>query len=193
MLSHMEIARAVFYGAEAMAQQLAERRVGARRARAPRLPPADGQDLQPLRGDRADAGRGRLLLRAGGGRPREPRGAPVHRPLRARARGRVGGGAHRAVQAGVGRDGRDVRAAHGAVRALLLRRSDPAHRRLLHAVRQGAAASRSSSARSAAATGQPLPISPDDAAAAVPYQPDTRGMAGTYAATSLPTAPGKRP
>jgi aromatic ring hydroxylase len=37
--------------------------------------------------------------------------------------------------------------------------------------------------------GQPIPISPDHAAAPVPYQPDTRGMAGTYAATSLPTSP----
>jgi 4-hydroxyphenylacetate 3-monooxygenase oxygenase component len=35
--------------------------------------------------------------------------------------------------------------------------------------------------------GQPIPISADDAAAPVPYQPGTRGMAGTYAATSLPT------
>jgi len=34
--------------------------------------------------------------------------------------------------------------------------------------------------------GQPIPISADDASAPVPYQPDTRGMAGTYAATSLP-------
>ncbi|HEV8141960.1 MAG TPA: 4-hydroxyphenylacetate 3-hydroxylase C-terminal domain-containing protein, partial [Methylomirabilota bacterium] len=34
--------------------------------------------------------------------------------------------------------------------------------------------------------GQPIPISADDAAAPVPYQPGTRGMAGTYAATSLP-------
>jgi aromatic ring hydroxylase len=33
---------------------------------------------------------------------------------------------------------------------------------------------------------QPIPISPADPAAAVPYQPGTRGMAGTYAATSLP-------
>ena len=34
--------------------------------------------------------------------------------------------------------------------------------------------------------GQPIPISADDASAPVPYQPDMRGMAGTYAATSLP-------
>jgi anthranilate 3-monooxygenase (FAD)/4-hydroxyphenylacetate 3-monooxygenase len=34
--------------------------------------------------------------------------------------------------------------------------------------------------------GQPIPISADDAAAPVPYKPGTRGMAGTYAATSLP-------
>jgi anthranilate 3-monooxygenase (FAD)/4-hydroxyphenylacetate 3-monooxygenase len=34
--------------------------------------------------------------------------------------------------------------------------------------------------------GVPLPITPDDPGAPVPYQPDTRGMAGTYAATSLP-------
>jgi len=33
---------------------------------------------------------------------------------------------------------------------------------------------------------QPIPISPADPTAAVPYQPGTRGMAGTYAATSLP-------
>jgi anthranilate 3-monooxygenase (FAD)/4-hydroxyphenylacetate 3-monooxygenase len=38
--------------------------------------------------------------------------------------------------------------------------------------------------------GKPLPISPDSAAAPVPYQPDTRGMAGTYAATSLPPRAG---
>jgi aromatic ring hydroxylase len=34
--------------------------------------------------------------------------------------------------------------------------------------------------------GVPLPITPVDPGAPVPYQPDTRGMAGTYAATSLP-------
>jgi 4-hydroxyphenylacetate 3-monooxygenase oxygenase component len=40
--------------------------------------------------------------------------------------------------------------------------------------------------------GVPLPISPEDPAAPLPYQPDTRGMAGTYAATSLPPrAPGR--
>ena len=73
MLSQMEIARAVFYGAEAMAQRLPERRVGAGRPRAPRLPPPDRQGLQPLRRDRADPGRGRLLLRADRGRPRRAR------------------------------------------------------------------------------------------------------------------------
>jgi anthranilate 3-monooxygenase (FAD)/4-hydroxyphenylacetate 3-monooxygenase len=36
--------------------------------------------------------------------------------------------------------------------------------------------------------GQPIPISPDHAAP-VPYQPDVQGMAGTYAATSLPATP----
>jgi anthranilate 3-monooxygenase (FAD) / 4-hydroxyphenylacetate 3-monooxygenase len=36
--------------------------------------------------------------------------------------------------------------------------------------------------------GQPIPISPDHAAP-VPYQPDVSGMAGTYAATSLPSTP----
>jgi aromatic ring hydroxylase len=36
--------------------------------------------------------------------------------------------------------------------------------------------------------GQPIPISPDHAAP-VPYQPDVRGMAGPYAATSLPSTP----
>ena len=35
----------------------------------------------------------------------------------------------------------------------------------------------------------PIAISPADAGAPVPYQPGTRGMAGTYAATSLPTTP----
>jgi 4-hydroxyphenylacetate 3-monooxygenase oxygenase component len=35
--------------------------------------------------------------------------------------------------------------------------------------------------------GVPLPITPDDPGAPIPYQPDTRGMAGTYAATSLPS------
>jgi anthranilate 3-monooxygenase (FAD) / 4-hydroxyphenylacetate 3-monooxygenase len=34
--------------------------------------------------------------------------------------------------------------------------------------------------------GAPLPITPDDPGAPIPYQPGTRGMAGTYAATSLP-------
>ena len=34
--------------------------------------------------------------------------------------------------------------------------------------------------------GVPLPITPADPGAPVPYRPDTRGMAGTYAATSLP-------
>ena len=40
--------------------------------------------------------------------------------------------------------------------------------------------------------GQPIPISPDDASAPVPYQPGTRGMAGTYAATSMPESRGER-
>jgi len=40
--------------------------------------------------------------------------------------------------------------------------------------------------------GQPIPISPADAGAAVPYQPGTRGMAGTYAATSLPAGSDRR-
>jgi aromatic ring hydroxylase len=35
--------------------------------------------------------------------------------------------------------------------------------------------------------GEPIPITPDDPCAPVPYQPGTRGMAGTYAATSLPS------
>jgi anthranilate 3-monooxygenase (FAD) / 4-hydroxyphenylacetate 3-monooxygenase len=34
--------------------------------------------------------------------------------------------------------------------------------------------------------GQPIPISPDNPGDTIPYQPDTRGMAGTYADTSLP-------
>ncbi|HKX02118.1 MAG TPA: 4-hydroxyphenylacetate 3-hydroxylase N-terminal domain-containing protein [Methylomirabilota bacterium] len=34
--------------------------------------------------------------------------------------------------------------------------------------------------------GVPLPITPVEPGSPVPYQPDTRGMAGTYAATSLP-------
>ena len=41
--------------------------------------------------------------------------------------------------------------------------------------------------------GLPIPISPADAGAPVPYQPGTRGMAGTYAATSLPTGTDPRP
>ncbi len=40
--------------------------------------------------------------------------------------------------------------------------------------------------------GQPIPISPDDTSAPVPYQPGTRGMAGTYAATSMPETRGER-
>src|SRR4030095_14995348 len=34
--------------------------------------------------------------------------------------------------------------------------------------------------------GQPIAVSPDNPGALIPYQPDIRGMAGTYAATSLP-------
>jgi anthranilate 3-monooxygenase (FAD)/4-hydroxyphenylacetate 3-monooxygenase len=34
--------------------------------------------------------------------------------------------------------------------------------------------------------GTPLPISPANPGAPIPYRPDTRGMAGTYASTSLP-------
>jgi len=34
--------------------------------------------------------------------------------------------------------------------------------------------------------GQPLPLSPDNPGAVIPYRPATRGMAGTYAETSLP-------
>jgi hypothetical protein len=36
--------------------------------------------------------------------------------------------------------------------------------------------------------GVPLPITPTDPGAPVPYQPGVRGMAGTYAATSLPSS-----
>jgi 4-hydroxyphenylacetate 3-monooxygenase oxygenase component len=36
--------------------------------------------------------------------------------------------------------------------------------------------------------GEPIPISAADPAAPVPYQPGVRGMAGTYAATSLPAS-----
>lgn len=41
--------------------------------------------------------------------------------------------------------------------------------------------------------GAPIPISPDNPGAPIPYPPDTRGMAGTYAATSLPAKAGSRP
>ena len=34
--------------------------------------------------------------------------------------------------------------------------------------------------------GQPIALSPDTPGSLIPYQPDVRGMAGTYAATSLP-------
>jgi hypothetical protein len=40
--------------------------------------------------------------------------------------------------------------------------------------------------------GEPIPISPDDPGAIIPYQPATRGMAGTYAETSLPPRSGSR-
>jgi len=40
--------------------------------------------------------------------------------------------------------------------------------------------------------GEPIPISPDNPGAPIPYQPGARGMAGTYAATSLPTDRGGR-
>jgi aromatic ring hydroxylase len=40
--------------------------------------------------------------------------------------------------------------------------------------------------------GLPIPISTDGAAAPIPYQPGTRGMAGTYAATSLPAGHDER-
>jgi anthranilate 3-monooxygenase (FAD)/4-hydroxyphenylacetate 3-monooxygenase len=35
----------------------------------------------------------------------------------------------------------------------------------------------------------PIPMSPDNPGALIPYQPGVRGMAGTYAATSLPARP----
>jgi len=41
--------------------------------------------------------------------------------------------------------------------------------------------------------GQPIPISPADPGAPVPYQPGTQGIAGTYAATSLPARNDPRP
>ena len=40
--------------------------------------------------------------------------------------------------------------------------------------------------------GERIPLSPDDPAGAIPYQPDTRGMAGTYATGSLPTRQDQR-
>jgi hypothetical protein len=39
---------------------------------------------------------------------------------------------------------------------------------------------------------EPIPISPDNPAAAIPYQPATRGMAGTFAPTSLPAGRDER-
>ena len=35
--------------------------------------------------------------------------------------------------------------------------------------------------------GEPIPLSPDNPGAPIPYQPGTRGMTGAYVATSLPT------
>jgi len=35
--------------------------------------------------------------------------------------------------------------------------------------------------------GEPIPLSPDNPGAPIPYQPGTRDMAGAYTATSLPT------
>jgi anthranilate 3-monooxygenase (FAD)/4-hydroxyphenylacetate 3-monooxygenase len=40
--------------------------------------------------------------------------------------------------------------------------------------------------------GEPIPISPDNPGAPIPYQPGTRGMAGTYAETSLPKSAGEQ-
>jgi anthranilate 3-monooxygenase (FAD)/4-hydroxyphenylacetate 3-monooxygenase len=38
--------------------------------------------------------------------------------------------------------------------------------------------------------GRPIPISPDNPGETIPYRPDTRGMAGTYADTSMPRREG---
>jgi len=40
--------------------------------------------------------------------------------------------------------------------------------------------------------GQPIALSPDNPGSLIPYQPDVRGMAGTYAATSLPETRGDK-
>ncbi|HMB37326.1 MAG TPA: 4-hydroxyphenylacetate 3-hydroxylase N-terminal domain-containing protein, partial [Methylomirabilota bacterium] len=40
--------------------------------------------------------------------------------------------------------------------------------------------------------GQPIALSPDSPGSLIPYQPDVRGMAGTYAATSLPEKRGEK-
>ena len=193
MLSQMEIARAVFYGSEAMAQKLPSGVwvPGGHGLRA--LPPADRQDLPPLRGDRADPGR-----RAASS---TRRARPIWRTRR------CGRTSTRTCAAAPGVsaeerialfklawdvDRRGLRPAHGPVRALLLRRPDPAHRRVLRAVRQGAAAragrarARPPRRRSRCRSRPTIPGAP------MPYQPGTRGMAGTYAATSLPDSPGGR-
>ena len=108
MLSHMEVARAVFYGSEAMAQQM-----------------PNGVWVPGGHGLRAfHLQTGKIYTRfveivqtlAAGGFFYAPTEADLASPevrpyidkLRARARGRVGRGAHRPLQAGVGRDGRDA-------------------------------------------------------------------------------------
>ncbi len=185
MLSTLEVARAVFYGSEAMAQQMPNGVwvPGSAGLRAFHLKTAD---LQAVRGDRADARGRRVLLRADAGRLGQRgaapdtststcAGAPASRPRSGCA-----------LQAGVGRDGRDVRAAHGAVRLASTPAtrsgSPPASTRQYDKAPLLEIVERALGRRDDA----PIPISPDNPGSTIPYQPDTRGMAGTYAETSMP-------
>ena len=163
------------------------RRVGPRRARAPRLSPPEREDLQPLRGDRADAGRGRFLHAAHRGGPGEPEVRPY---IDRYVRGRAGVSAEERIalfelawdatgDTFAQRMAQYVRFYSGdpiRLTAGFYQQYDKAP--LLELVERALGRR----------DGVPLPITPDDAAASVPYQPNTRGMAGTYAATSLPAS-----
>ena len=186
MLSQMEVARAVFYGSEAMAQQLPNGVWVPGGPGPARLPPPDRQGLQPVRRDRADAGGGRVLLRA------EPRPtSPTPRSARTSTSTCAGApGVSAEERIALFKLAWDVTGESFAQRMAQYVRfysGDPIRLTAgFYAQYDKAPLLEIVERALGRRDGEPIPISPDNPGAPIPYQPGTRGMAGTYAATSLP-------
>jgi 4-hydroxyphenylacetate 3-monooxygenase oxygenase component len=186
MLSHMEVARAVFYGAEAMAQQLAN---------GVWVPGGSGLRALHLQTGKIYSRCVEIVqtLAAGGFfyAPTEADlASPDVRPYIERyVRGRPGISAEERIalfklawdvtgEAFAQRMAQYVRFYSGDPIRLTAGFYGQYDKEPLFAIVERALGHHD---------GEPIPLSPDNPGATIPYQPDTRGMAGTYAATSLPT------